>query len=107
MSLHDQLRADLDAMYAVDDGWTEPAVYVSAAAGQIPVRVVVTENTEAVDPQTNAVILTQNPRARLPLHHLPGLPGSADRLFLRDREWRIGQHLTDAGGEVELYLEEA
>lgn len=104
--MDDVMRADLDAMYDDPDGWAEDAVYVTADGAQLPVRIMVDETTQMLDPSTNALVQVQAMRAHVPAHRLPGKPVSADRITMRNTTWLIEHSMFEAG-EYELSLERA
>lgn len=105
MTFRDDMAADLGPVFFDEEsGFAEPATYVPKSGSPYAVSIIFDKAYQEVDPDSQAIIMSDSPRAKIREAQIVGTPGPGNKLTVRGVTYNIVEHMPDGQGVVELRL---
>lgn len=104
MTLKDDMASDLSEVFFDEDDLASPAVVNPSFGKPYPISVIFEDSYEEVDPDTQATVISTNPRAKVIVANLNGEPGPGYRLDYGRNKYSIVGYQPDGLGTAYLVL---
>lgn len=87
MHMDDLAKSDLDVFFNPDE--TYPAVWTVEGMAPVSMDVLFEENYQVVDPDTNAVVMSSQPRMECRVDEMPAVVGDFDVVEVKGERFTI------------------